>query len=345
MNLHLRIASCVFGAAVLAATGAEAGTYISAPLVKNSQGIALSSINNNNVIVGYYADANSNLHGFYGTLNGKYKTFDVTGTNVVGTIPRNINDSDTIVGYAQLGGFSCDGGLEFYRTSDGKTVTIRKKRDDLMGITQGLTNAGLSAGDYWNAKCTTRTGFEAKKGVYSADIATGLKSKVVVPRGVNKSGEVTGYFVGSDGAQHGFVLKGKNAKQVDYPSSDAVATILEDINDNGTAVGQWQDANGNQHGFTLDVKTNTYKSVMPKGSSISQVIGLNNAGFLAVNTDVGNYIYCPLSKSQCDKVAKGKLASLGPAIRPGPGATLRYVPMRAPIPTPHYPKSVRLMQP
>ena len=345
MSFNPKLTACAIGFAAMIATGAGAGTYISAPLVKDSQGIAIGGINNNNVIVGYYADANNTLHGFYGTLNGKYKTFDYTGENVVGTIPRNINDGNVIVGYAQIGGFDCNGGLEFYRGSDGKAVAIAKKGKDMMGISQGLNNANTSVGDYFNAKCTTRTPFKAKKGSYSADLSTGLKSKVIVARGLNKAGEIVGYYSDSDGGVHGFVLSKGNVTQIDYPSKNAVQTLLEDINDNDTAVGQWIDKDGNQFGFTLDVKTKKYTSVLPKGSSISQVTGLNNAGFLAINTDVGNYIYCPLTKSQCDKVAKGKVASLGPVIVPAPGSTLRYIALRKPIPTPHYPASVHLMVP
>jgi probable HAF family extracellular repeat protein len=346
MNLHPRIVLCLFGIAAMAATGAEAGTYISPPIVKNSQGIALSSINNNNnVVVGYYADASNNLHGFYGSLAGKYKTFDYTGTNVVSTIARNINDNNEIVGYAGLSTFNCDGGVEFYRTSAGKFTAIAKNGNAVMGLTQGLDNADTSVGDYWNSKCTTRTSFKAKNGVYSGNLSNVPSSKVVSARGINKSGTVVGYFTGSDGSTHGFVLENGNVTQIDNPSSSAVGTFLEDINDNGIAVGQWVDANNNQFGFTFNVKTKTFNSVLPQGSSISQVIGLNNAGFLAVNTDVGNYIYCPLSKSNCDKIAKGKVASLGPDVRPALGSTLRYLPRRIPLPAVHYPASVHMMVP
>src|ERR1700739_756932 len=87
-------------AALLATASAQAATLIPVPAVPGSVYTIVLSINDNNVISGYYEPAEGGIHAFYGTLEGSYTTFDFDNVNDPGTEARGINNKGDIVGIA-----------------------------------------------------------------------------------------------------------------------------------------------------------------------------------------------------------------------------------------------------
>lgn len=59
----------------------HAGVLVPLPKVPGSDNTYAIAINNNNVIAGRYVTADGLNHGFFGTLDGNYTTFDAPGTS------------------------------------------------------------------------------------------------------------------------------------------------------------------------------------------------------------------------------------------------------------------------
>lgn len=53
------------------------------------------------------------------------------------------------------------------------------------------------------------------------------------------------------------------------------------------------------HAFTLDTASNTFDRIDVPGASFTQVFGINDDGLVAVQSDLGSYIYCPRKPSRC----------------------------------------------
>jgi hypothetical protein len=87
----------------------------------------------------------------------------------------------------------------------------------------------------------------------------------------------------------------------------AASTLLEDINESLIASGQWVDSTGNIHAFTLDLPHGRARTDLnpQDGSPSQQAWGINDAGLVAVSTDLGmSYIYCPQENPyECPAVA------------------------------------------
>ena len=116
---------------------------------------------------------------------------------------------------------------------------------------------------------------------------------------------MAGGYIGSDGIQHGFVLKGKKLISFDAPDSVGVTTA-EGINDAGQVSGLYTDASAVRHAFVYDVNTAAFTIINPGiGSSSEEAWGINNAGMVVFDTDSGTvpYIYCPLKANKCPKGA------------------------------------------
>ncbi|MGA2402144.1 MAG: carboxypeptidase regulatory-like domain-containing protein [Syntrophobacteraceae bacterium] len=116
-------------------------------------GTSAMGINNNDQVTGYYTDANLVSHGFVGSVNGPFATFDdpyASSDKWSGTAPYGINDSGQISGYYSqgVGGGTTHG---FVRSADGSTFTTIDYPSSY-GTTkvQGINNSGQVTGYYLN---------------------------------------------------------------------------------------------------------------------------------------------------------------------------------------------------
>jgi hypothetical protein len=64
------------------------------------------------------------------------------------------------------------------------------------------------------------------------------------------------------------------------------------INNNGQAVGQWFTAREKPRGFLLDIASNTFTDIDVPGAQRVAAWNINNAGAVAVSTDIGSFIWC-----------------------------------------------------
>jgi len=294
-------ASALVGAALLASTAAQAATtYVPIAFPSGAVTVLPFGINDNNIIAGGYTDAGGLLHGFYGHPDGSdYTTFDLDD----GSQPeaRAIRNDGSITGLALQSGFAF--GEEFYRSPAGTIKLLKNPAGDLMdGVAQGGNDRGLYVGDYLDTDGVTRLGFKGKAGRYRGAFTLDVEGITSTnPRQINNKGIVAGGYIGSNGVQHGFVLKGKTLISFDAPNSVGVTTA-EGINDSGQVAGLYTDVSGNRHAFMYDFHTGTYTAIDPgNGSTAQEAWGINNNGLIVGDTDSGTFpfIYCPLRKRQC----------------------------------------------
>ena len=285
------------GLFAVCASSASAGYLLPIVPVTGSVvgGTGVFGITDGLTIVGNWFDSNNVEHGYFGTLAGKYTTFDA---GPGGTEPRGMNDTGAIVGYYNPSE-DVDGGQEFERDRKGAFNNITKSGVPLVGIIQGINTVpnGTFVGDYYQvdksgAFTGLRFGFLGDGGRWVANLPLPNAASKPAPRGINDLGVVVGYFV-TNSVQHGFILQNLTEKQVDYPDPGSQGTNLQAVNDAGLVVGQWTDAAGNTHSFTYDIRSSRFTPINVPGSANVQAFGLNNAGMISVNADTGSFIYCP----------------------------------------------------
>ncbi|HEY4115879.1 MAG TPA: hypothetical protein VGM17_17620 [Rhizomicrobium sp.] len=274
---------------------AAAGTLVPVAPVQGSNWVEIFGINNDNVIVGTYADANGHDHGFTGTIAGSYTTFDY-GHGTGGTEARSISDDGYISGYVTSDGFHYL--YEYLRKPNGKYDIVKNDGVPLAGVAQGITHGHTSVGEYWDDPYfTTAHGYVAKNGKMVASVDLPFETSQTKPRGINKSHVIAGYFLNSNGENEGFIQQNGVTQVIAYPDPSAINTYVEGLNDKGVVVGSWDDGSST-YGFRLDTRTGTFTEIKVAGARYVQIWAINDAGFATVDTDVGEFIYCP-KKAQC----------------------------------------------
>ena len=121
-------------------------------------------------------------------------------------------------------------------------------------------------------------------------------------QGINNHGLIVGFYVGTDGQDHGFmanladvhngVLTGTAIADptippvAGEPGATFVFSQILGINDQGLAVGYYGDSTTSQHGFLYDTLTGKYTFLddpnvaFSNGVEVTQITGINNFGEL-----------------------------------------------------------------
>jgi hypothetical protein len=280
----------------------------------------------NNTITGSYIDSGGLTHGFYGTLDGNYTSFDFGDSGF--TQPRGIDSTGTLIaGFSNNDTIHCDFQEFEYDLTAGKLKAIKKGNVALAGEAQGINSKGEFAGDYCDTGGSgTIFGDEGSKFKWKSDVTTPFDSPYTGERGINKKGTLVGFYVNPDtNLQIGTLIKGGVTSTVVYPDESETYTVLEGINDSGTVTGQWDDTGGIVHGFSYDSNSSTFTEIDdPNAASFTQPWGVNKSGLIAVSSDVGSYIYCTLKKSQCPNPGTKAIEVEVKTIHAAPGKMLRY---------------------
>jgi hypothetical protein len=317
----------VAGLAAIASTPLQAkATLIPVVPVPGSVETDIHGINDDNIIVGTYFTPDDVAHGFFGTLDGQYTTFDY-GNGSTATNAFEINDQGYVTGWAKAPGFQY--GYAFIRNPDGSFVTIKRNGTPVDGFMNGvLTKKGEFVGSYWDAANSVLKGYYGKKGKYVRDLTLPFDTIWTAPRGSDDSETViVGDYQLNENQQSGWLLKGGVVSTINYPDPNAATTLLWDINGKGLATGFWRDASRNFHPFMLDTRTSTFTQVDVHGAVFQQMLGINSAGFIAVDTDVGSFVYCPKARKKCP--GNGTEISVKEGVHVAPGQFLNYDPRPA----------------
>jgi hypothetical protein len=286
-----------------AAIAAE--TLIPVPPVPGSVATTVFTINDNNVVAGSYTTADRREHGFFGTLDGSYTTFESSFKN---TQARGINNDGMVMGI----GYDNKHSSAFERYPDGSIAYVTKGEKPLgFGVAGAINAQGTFVADAFNRRATKHFNFFGANAEYTKKIVTpGLS--VSRPRGVNDSMDVAGYYQDDGGNLHGFLLTDGAVSTIDYPGAEG--TIVYGINNADEMAGIWGDQNDNPHAFVYDAASGQFKSIVEKGTDNGKYAvsyGLNNEGLVAVNFVAadGPFIYCPRKASQCPSGANAGFKS------------------------------------
>jgi len=257
---------CVLGLGLSASAQKHRPTFITfdAPGVGTGQyvGTAGFTINDQGVIVGWVIkDANLVHHGFLRTPDGKITTIDAPGAGTdycEGSVLFGLNPEGTIAGYYMDASDVWHG---FLRALDRKITTFDAPGAGSIGspcggqgtISAGLNPAGAIAGwyvdDNWvghgyvrdpHGKITTFDPPGNGTGMYQG---VSMNSPTTLVHSINPAGEITGWYVDSNDAYHGF-LRDPHGKITTFDAPGAVGlTMPLSINPEGTIVGVYCDEN------------------------------------------------------------------------------------------------------
>jgi len=89
---------------------------------------------------------------------------------------------------------------------------------------------------------------------------------------ISPSGDITGNYVSSDGAQHGFLYSKGKFTSIDYPG--AAGTFAASINPRGDVVGGYTDSNNEGHAFLLS--KGRFSTLMHPGVTVA--FGISPSG-------------------------------------------------------------------
>ncbi len=313
-------------AALLGTASVQAATLIPVPSVPGSAVTAVQAINDNNVIAGYYDNGDGVPHGFYGTLDGNYTTFDFDNVNDPGTELRGINDKGVIVGIANQAAGNTFEVLEFERYADGTVKVIANAGTPVHGTVGDINAKGIFAAENFNEDLSV-DGYTGKKAKVKTTVDLGFTAIRVRPRAVLQSGDVIGYTkVDNSTGYQGFILHDGTAALIDYPDPNALQTLFEGANSKGIVSGIWEDSNGDEFGFIYDSRKAAFTPFAIPGYPQSAPFGVNAAGMIAVQgytsdfSQVASYIYCPKKPSKCPaggfEVADAKPVAMVPGFKP-----------------------------
>jgi len=164
----------------------------------------LLGVNDSDVAVGFYTDANGNSHGYeYNILDNRFSTVTYNGAPGASLTAAGVNDRNDVVGfYANPGNGNTDGFIKFENRTfidlsvPGASSTMAlgvNNSDEVVGVYTPSDNSQALDGFIW----TPQHGFT------TLDDPHGLGTTTI--NGVNDHGQVVGFYVDANGNTDGFV--------------------------------------------------------------------------------------------------------------------------------------------
>jgi probable HAF family extracellular repeat protein len=270
MRHHLHLAS--FAACLLLVARVAASQTVTTIDVPGATSTAAFGINDRSQIVGFFADATGNGHGYLRS-NGRFTVIDVP--NASQTSANGINNLGQIVGYFiindQSHGFLLDRGR--FSTID-PPGAIRSQANS-------INDAGQIVGDYLDAS-GSQHGFLWTHGQFNTIDFPNTTGATAGAFGINNIGQIAGRFADAGSRVHGYRLLARgNFATFDAPGG---FTQPNGINDRGEIVGEQI---GNRiRGFLLSF--GSFTNIDVSGSIETIAIGINNRGQI-----VGEYLERP----------------------------------------------------
>jgi hypothetical protein len=282
-------------------SSSEAGILVPIPNVPGSVSTNISTINNKNLVAGDYQTSDGGIHGFFGTLDGNYTTFDALSGQ---TSVQGLNDRGYITGLSRVTTTDCPyNGCEFLRKPDGTVQEIKNDKTPLDGLPGQIIDQQNFIGyySYFDGSTFFYFGYYGKGAKYVSDLTLPFQTIRTHARGLARDGTVTGHFLDRDDGdmERGFILKDGIATAYDYPDENASNTEFESINKRGLVPGAWLDGLETfSRAFLFNSRKGKFLAIDVPGSTYAFADGINDAGVVAVSGDTSSYIYCP-SKKTC----------------------------------------------
>ncbi|HEY3135356.1 MAG TPA: hypothetical protein VGL29_04840 [Blastocatellia bacterium] len=233
-----------------AGTGPGRGTFVTSPLI----------INSNGAIAGWAIDSAGVYHGFLRDRNGVITTFDAPGAGTganQGTLSFAISPRGEITGFYFDGNTAVHG---FLRDEEG-VITAFDVPGAGTGANQGTFGGGFTPdgtimGVYADADSLYHGFLLDKNGAvttFDAPDAGNVPGSFqgTVPWGINTNGEITGYYTDGTNVNHGFV-RDKQGAIVEFDAPGAGMGFWASIAPNGAVTSHYFDVNNVVHGFVRD---------------------------------------------------------------------------------------------
>lgn len=252
-------------------------------------------INKAGNIVGFYQDANKNLHGFlYKRATSSFDSIDYPNpVCTTGTDARGINKRGDIIGTCT------DNANNFYGyllTADGFSSV--QAPGHLSTIPQGISSDGRIFGCVHDTNTgTTMFGFSLDPDGfnYFGGKFGGLDGIGFMNNGPSPNGRrVAGVFMDTSlNRVRAYTVRHGVGTPFDYP--DAAFTQAWDVNEGGDLVGVYRDAAGRIHGY-LRSADGEFTSIDFPGATLTRAFGINNRGDI-VGTYVANGVQHAFARS------------------------------------------------
>jgi hypothetical protein len=239
------------------------------------------------------------------------------------TTPLNLNPTAMAFGVNSAGDVvGTQNGAAFFLPPGGTPQTLATPTGATNAF--GINDNGNIVGQFTSG--TSSPGFVLQSPASTGFIQLNAPSgpNIVNAQGINNSGLVVGFYVGTDGQDHGFraatsgahtgALTGTAIADPTIPTvpgepgATFVFSQILGINDHGIAVGYYGDSTTSQHGFLLDLATDTYTFVddpseaFDNGVEVTQITGIDNAGeIVGFYSDGGGVFHgfaaCPVGET------------------------------------------------
>ncbi len=165
-------------------------------------------INDSGAIVGQFQDSFSGTSPGFVDLNGMFTSLNPVANSDI-TNAQGVNNQGEVIGFYNTDG-QHDHGFAFNTLTDQYTLLPDPVQPNLF-LTQflGINDNGLAVG-YWQDTIGSQHGFlyNLKTNTYtflddpSAGVINGVEITQIT--GINDANEITGFYVGANGVQHGF---------------------------------------------------------------------------------------------------------------------------------------------
>lgn len=176
------------------------------------------AVNATGEMAGTYIDTSGVYHGFFRDANGNITILDAPGAGTVmgeGTELVDINSSGVIVGAINVGivnGVNTTHSV--IRSADGTyNVFDPPQAGAHSSFIQGINDDGVIVGEYRDAN-PVRHGYLLNNGTFTsfddpdaAQLPVTATNVGTIPRHINSSGAVAGYFSDANGVRHAFILQ------------------------------------------------------------------------------------------------------------------------------------------
>ena len=251
-------------------------------------GTNMNGISNKGNSVGFDLENNGDFGNFV-TNPLKSKAANVLNLGSTAANAFGVNSAGTVVG--------TDGNGNAFFLQKGKLHTFIPN-GGTAAVAFGINDGGTIVGQYTTS--TAMPGFiRLKNGTFDT-INAPSGPNTVNAQSINNHGEIVGFYVGTDGQDHGFVANVNQATGgvltgtpvadpviptvPGEPGATFVFSQILSVNDKGIAVGYYGDSTTSQHGFIYNTNTGQYTflddpmAAFNNGVEVTQITGITNSG-------------------------------------------------------------------
>jgi hypothetical protein len=253
-------------------------------------GTNMNGIANNGAAVGFSIDNAGNLTNFIRNPDGTFTTLNINGS--LNAMALGINSAGEVVG--------TNNGAAFFLPAGGVVQTLPTPGTPSAAF--GVNDHGNIVGQFTSAAVMPGFFMSNSAGQNFTTINAPSGPNIVNAQGVNDSGLIVGFYLGTDGQDHGFMAQEGGAVGGELPGTAIadptipavpgepgatfVFSQILGVNDKGIAVGYYGDSTISQHGFLYNTHTGQYTFLddpaeqFNNGVEVTQITGITNSGEL-----------------------------------------------------------------